>query len=52
VDPKLILLVVLGVVVGVGASFSGLGGGFLMVPLLLGFAALVLYVHHVLTSIE
>ncbi len=30
-----------GVVVGVGASFSGLGGGFLMVPLLiaLGYAA-------------
>jgi len=29
------LLVLLGVAVGVGASFTGLGGGFLMVPLLL-----------------
>lgn len=31
----------LGVAVGVGASFSGLGGGFLMVPILLlmGFSA-------------
>jgi len=29
------LMVPLGVVVGAGASFSGLGGGFLMVPLLL-----------------
>ncbi len=29
------LLVGLGVLVGVGASFSGLGGGFLMVPILL-----------------
>ena len=30
-----------GIIVGVGASFSGLGGGFLMVPLLLfmGFTA-------------
>ncbi len=30
-----------GIVVGIGASFSGLGGGFLMVPLLLflGFSA-------------
>ena len=26
---------VLGILVGIGASFSGLGGGFLMVPLLL-----------------
>ena len=30
-----LLLIVFGVVVGVAASFSGLGGGFLMVPLLL-----------------
>lgn len=30
-----VLLVVFGLVVGVAASFSGLGGGFLMVPLLL-----------------
>ncbi len=29
------LLALLGIVVGVGASFTGLGGGFLMVPLLL-----------------
>ncbi|MCP5419792.1 MAG: sulfite exporter TauE/SafE family protein [Gammaproteobacteria bacterium] len=31
----MLLLVVLGVGIGVGASFTGLGGGFLMVPLLL-----------------
>ena len=30
-----VALVFFGVLVGVGASFSGLGGGFLMVPLLL-----------------
>lgn len=30
-----VLMVLGGVLVGVGASFSGLGGGFLMVPLLL-----------------
>lgn len=29
------MMVVFGILVGVGASFSGLGGGFLMVPLLL-----------------
>lgn len=29
------MLIIAGVVVGVAASFSGLGGGFLMVPLLL-----------------
>ena len=36
-----ILMVIFGIVVGVGASFTGLGGGFLMIPmlLLLGFAA-------------
>lgn len=35
------LLVVLGIVAGIGASFSGLGGGFLIVPLLLllGYSA-------------
>lgn len=40
-NPQLILMVVLGVGVGIGAAFSGLGGGFLMVPLLLvmGFSA-------------
>ncbi len=30
-----VLMVLGGVLIGVGASFSGLGGGFLMVPLLL-----------------
>jgi len=36
-----LLLALFGVLVGVGAAFSGLGGGFLMVPLLLflGFTA-------------
>lgn len=36
-----ILMLLAGVGVGIGASFSGLGGGFLMVPLLLflGFSA-------------
>lgn len=29
------LLVLVGIAVGIGASFSGLGGGFLIVPLLL-----------------
>jgi hypothetical protein len=32
---KIVLFISLGVVVGILASFSGLGGGFLMVPLLL-----------------
>lgn len=38
---QIILMLLAGVVVGVGASFSGLGGGFLMVPLLLflGYSA-------------
>jgi hypothetical protein len=30
-----LLMALLGILVGIGASFSGLGGGFLMVPLLL-----------------
>lgn len=34
-DLNLLWMVLFGVLVGVGASFSGLGGGFLMVPLLL-----------------
>jgi uncharacterized membrane protein YfcA len=34
-NPTPILMILAGLVVGVGASFSGLGGGFLMVPLLL-----------------
>lgn len=40
-SPQLMLLFALGIVAGVGASFSGLGGGFLVVPLLLllGFSA-------------
>lgn len=40
-DWQLVLLALFGIVVGIGASFSGLGGGFLMVPLLLfmGFSA-------------
>jgi uncharacterized membrane protein YfcA len=40
-NPQLLLFIVLGVLVGIGAAFSGLGGGFLMVPLLLlmGFPA-------------
>jgi uncharacterized protein len=41
VKANMLLLILSGVVVGIGASFSGLGGGFLMVPLLLflGFSA-------------
>ena len=37
----MLIMLALGVAVGVGASFSGLGGGFLMVPILLfmGFSA-------------
>ena len=38
---NLFLMIGLGVFVGIGGAFTGLGGGFLMVPLLLmmGFAA-------------
>ncbi|WP_235606740.1 sulfite exporter TauE/SafE family protein [Syntrophotalea acetylenivorans] len=38
---QMILMLLAGVGVGIGASFSGLGGGFLMVPLLLflGYSA-------------
>jgi len=41
VSPNYFLLVASGVLVGVAAAFTGLGGGFLMVPLLLffGYAA-------------
>jgi uncharacterized protein len=41
INAGMFLLILSGVVVGIGASFSGLGGGFLMVPLLLflGFSA-------------
>jgi uncharacterized membrane protein YfcA len=34
-NASLILMALFGILVGIGASFSGLGGGFLMVPLLL-----------------
>ncbi len=38
---QLLLMALFGIIVGLGASFTGLGGGFLMVPLLLfmGFSA-------------
>jgi len=41
VSPNILVLIVSGIVVGVGAALTGLGGGFLMVPLLLffGYAA-------------
>ncbi len=32
---QIIMLLAAGVLVGIGASFTGLGGGFLMIPLLL-----------------
>jgi uncharacterized membrane protein YfcA len=40
-NPNTVMMMVFGVLVGMGASFSGLGGGFLMVPLLLvlGYSA-------------
>ncbi len=40
-DFSALLIVAAGIVVGIGASCSGLGGGFLMIPLLLtlGFSA-------------
>jgi uncharacterized protein len=38
---NMVFMALLGILVGIGASFSGLGGGFIMVPLLLfmGFSA-------------
>ncbi len=38
---QIVILTLLGLVVGIAASFSGLGGGFLMVPVLLfwGYSA-------------
>lgn len=38
---NMLLLVATGIIVGIGASFTGLGGGFLMIPLLLflGYSA-------------
>ena len=40
-NTQLLLMALFGIIVGIGASFTGLGGGFLMVPLLLfmGFTA-------------
>lgn len=40
-DVTSLAIIACGIIVGVGASFTGLGGGFLMVPLLLflGFSA-------------
>lgn len=40
-DPKIFIMIFSGVIVGIGAAFTGLGGGFLMVPLLLflGYSA-------------
>lgn len=40
-SPHALVLIASGVLVGIGAAFTGLGGGFLMVPLLLflGFTA-------------
>ncbi len=40
-NANMLLLIVTGVLVGMGASFTGLGGGFLMIPLLLflGYSA-------------
>ena len=32
---NIVVMVILGVIVGIGGAFTGLGGGFLMVPLLL-----------------
>lgn len=41
INTNMLLMIIFGVLVGIGASFSGLGGGFLMVPLLifLGYSA-------------
>ncbi|MBA3037596.1 MAG: sulfite exporter TauE/SafE family protein [Desulfobacterium sp.] len=38
---NMLLLIASGIVVGIGASFTGLGGGFLMIPILLflGYSA-------------
>ena len=35
VAPNVFILALIGIVVGIGAAFTGLGGGFLVVPLLL-----------------
>lgn len=36
-DFHLLAIIASGIIVGIGASFTGLGGGFLMIPLLLYF---------------
>jgi uncharacterized protein len=40
-NANMLLMIVSGIIVGIGASFTGLGGGFLIVPFLLflGFSA-------------
>jgi uncharacterized membrane protein YfcA len=40
-NAQMAMMIVYGIIVGIAASFSGLGGGFLMVPLLLflGYSA-------------
>ncbi len=40
-DYSIVLIITAGIVVGIGAACSGMGGGFLMIPLLLslGFSA-------------
>jgi len=40
-NAQMLMIILFGVIVGIAASFSGLGGGFLMVPLLLfwGYSA-------------
>jgi uncharacterized membrane protein YfcA len=40
-NANIFLMIISGILVGIGASFTGLGGGFLMVPLLLflGYSA-------------
>lgn len=35
INPNMLVMIILGLFVGIGAAFTGLGGGFLMVPLLL-----------------
>lgn len=40
-DPQTVIILISGIGVGIGAAFTGLGGGFLMIPLLLflGYSA-------------
>ena len=42
-DVTSLAIIASGVFVGIGASFTGLGGGFLMVPMLLFLGFLFLY---------